>query len=152
MTPFLFFLIIAVVLIVLEVAIFQFAIFWSLFIGLGALIAALAAMVYPSLSWLLSTAIFVFSSALICIALYRPLKNWQNTPSQQPGHDAVGQMVKVTEDISENSPGKVHWSGADWSAYLSEKDRTKLSKGDTVYIESMEGIRLKVSKSKTNRL
>ena len=148
MTPFLFFLITAVVLFVLEVAIFQFAIFWSLFIGLGALITALAAMVYPDISWLVSTAIFVFSSVFICVLFYRPLQNWQNKPSRQPGHDAVGQMVRVTEDISENSPGKVLWSGADWSAYLSKKDQTNLRKGDTAFIEAMEGIRLTVSRKK----
>jgi len=147
-TPFLFFLTAALILIVLEVAVFQFTIFWSIFIGLGALIAALAAMVFPEASWLASTAIFVTSSILICVAFYRPLKNWQKKPSKQPGHDAIGQMVTVTEDIRRNSPGKVQWSGTDWSAYLSKKDKIDLSKDDTAYIESMEGIRLTVRKSK----
>ena len=141
MTPFLFFLTAAIILIVLEVAIFQFSIFWSLFIGLGALIAALAAMVVSDISWLASTAIFVFSSVLICILFYRPLQNWQNKPSQQPGHDAVGQRVTVTEDISGDSPGKVQWSGPDWSAYLSDKEKMDFAKGDIAYIEAMEGIR-----------
>ena len=148
MTPFLFFLTIAIVLIILEVAVFQFAIFWSLFIGLGALIAALTAMVLPDISWLISTAVFVFSSILICVLFYKPLRNWQNKPSQQPGHDAVGKMVTVMEDISQDSPGKVQWSGAGWNACLSEHDQTDLSKGDTAYIEAMEGIRLTVRKSK----
>jgi membrane protein implicated in regulation of membrane protease activity len=147
-TPFLFFLTAAIILIILEIAIFQFAVFWSVFIGLGALIASFAAMIYPEISWLVSTAIFVASSVLICIVLYRPLKNWQNKPSKQPGHDAVGQMVTVTEDIRRDSPGKVTWSGTDWSAYLSKKDKIDLSKGDTAYIESMEGIRLTVRKAK----
>ena len=148
MTPFLFFLTVAIILIVLEVAVFQFTIFWSLFVGLGALTAALAAMVISDISWLVSTAIFVFSSVLICILFYRPLHNWQNKPSRQPGHEAIGQMVTVTKNISGNSPGKVQWSGTDWSAYLSEKDQTDLRKGDTAYIESMEGIRLTIRKSK----
>ena len=149
MTPFLFFLTIAIILIVLEVAIFQFTIFWSLFIGLGALTAALAAMVVDDISWLSSTAVFVFASAMICALCYRPLKNWQNKPSQQPGRDAIGQMVTVTEDISKHAPGKVQWSGAHWNAYLSQHDQAGLSKGDTAYIEAMEGIRLTVTQSKS---
>ena len=149
MTPFLFFLTAAIILIVLEVAIFQFTIFWSLFVGLGALTAALSAMVINDISWLLSTAIFIFSSVMICIVCYRPLKNWQNKPSQQPGRDAIGQMVTVTQDISKNTPGKVQWSGATWSAYLSQHDQTGLGKGDTAYIESMQGIRLTVTQSKS---
>ena len=149
MTPFLFFLTIAIILIVLEVAIFQFTIFWSLFIGLGALTAALAAMVVNDISWLSSTTIFVFASTIICVLCYRPLKNWQNKSSQQPGRDAIGQRVTVIEDISKDSPGKVQWSGALWIAYLSQRDQAGLNKGDTAYIEAMEGIRLTVTQSKS---
>lgn len=148
MTPFLFFLTVAIILIILEIAIFQFTVFWSLFIGLGALVAALAAMIYPNLTWLAAMVIFVFSSVIICIALSQPLKKWQSKPGRQPSHDVVGQRVTVIADITADSPGKVQWSGTDWSAYLSRRDAVALHEGDTAYIESMEGIRLTVTQSK----
>lgn len=146
MDPFLFFLILGVVLITIELLVLGLSAFWFLFIGFGALIAALFAYVFPESSWLINSAIFVFSSAVISLGLYKPLKQWQSTNNQLPGNDAIGQTVEVVSWDEEKQTGKVIWSGTDWEAdAINAEDQLK--EGDTLQIAALAGIRLKLRKA-----
>lgn len=145
-TPFIFFLILAIGLIAAELFIFQLSIFWCLLIGLGALVAMFAALIYPEAGWLAIVPVFVVSSAVIAVVAYKPFKQWQNKPGKLSGNDAIGQSVKVVETISKETQGKVLWSGTEWAANLGENDVEAIDVGDTAYIERLEGIRLIVRK------
>ncbi|WP_163932311.1 NfeD family protein [Paraferrimonas sp. SM1919] len=142
MTPFYFFLILAIALIAIELMVFQLSIFWLLFIGLGALITSLV-LTSMEMSWLPSTVVFVGSTVIISLLLYRPLKRWQDKPSKLPGHDAIGQSVQVLETVSATG-GKVRWSGVDWAAKLVDADQTPIEPGTSATIVEMSGIELKV--------
>lgn len=143
-TPFYFYLAVAVILISAELIIFQLSIFWLLFIGIGALHASVVCWLMGSDSWLLATAVFVCASVVIAGALYRPLMRWQKKPGVVSGNTAIGQQVTVLETISTANAGKVHWSGADWAAELTEGQSETIAKGDTAVITKLEGIRLLV--------
>lgn len=146
MTPFLFYLVAGVILILVELLLFQMAVLWTLFIGLGALTAALVAWWQPEASWLLTTGVFVLASTVISFALYRPLKRWQDQPSSMKGSDALGQQVEVLEPISAEKQGLVKWSGTDWAAKL-EPGSVPLNRGDSAEITALHGISLTVRKS-----
>lgn len=144
LTPFYFYLILAVVLISLELIIFQLSIFWFLFIGVGALQASLVVWLMGSDSWVVATAVFVSASIVSAAALYRPLMRWQKKPGVVSGNTAVGQQVLVTEAIAVGKAGKVHWSGTDWVAQLAEDHTASIEVGSHAVIIKLEGIRLLV--------
>ncbi len=143
-TPFLFYLIAAVILIVLELLVFQLSVFWLLFLGAGALAAAALSYVYADAGWILTTAVFVLSTAVIAMVAYRPLKRWQSRPGEMPGNDAIGQQVVVLSDIGPGAAGTVQWSGTDWRAELDTSADAVLEKGSTATIIRLEGITLTV--------
>lgn len=143
-TPFYFFLIAGVVLICAELLIFQLSVFWLLFVGVGALQASLVVWLMGSESWVLATAVFVSTSAVIAALLYRPLTRWQAKPSALGGNSAIGQQVTVLETIAPNQTGKVHWSGVDWPAQLAVGETVTLNAGSVAIIARLEGIRLVV--------
>ena len=139
-TPFFFYLIAAIILIVLELLVFQLSVFWLLFLGAGALAAAAVAFVYQDAGWILTTAVFVLSTAVIAFIAYRPLKRWQSRPGKMPGNDAIGQQVVVLSDIGPGAAGTVQWSGTDWRAELEASTDVVLAKGSTATIIGLEGI------------
>lgn len=143
--PFLFFLFLGAALISAELLIFSFSVFWFLFIGLGAIIAALVAWLVPGAGWFISSATFVIASLVVSVSLYSPLKRWQAKPSAMPGNEAYGKVVDVTESISADSKGAVDWSGASWAAKL-DPDSEALSEGDKAEIVDINGIVLTVKK------
>ena len=143
-TPFFFYLIAAIILIVLELLVFQLSVFWLLFLGAGALAAAAVAFVYQDAGWILTTAVFVLGTAVIAFIAYRPLKRWQSRPGKMPGNDAIGQQVVVLSDIGPGAAGTVQWSGTDWRAELEASTDVVLAKGSTATIIGLEGITLTV--------
>ncbi len=143
-TPFFFYLIAAIILIVLELLVFQLSVFWLLFLGAGALAAAAVAFVYQDAGWILTTAVFVLSTAVVAFIAYRPLKRWQSRPGKMPGNDAIGQQVVVLSDIGPGAAGTVQWSGTDWRAELEASTDVVLAKGSTATIIGLEGITLTV--------
>ena len=145
MDPALFYLLLALGLIGTELLIMQLSVFWFLFIGLGALVASLAAWLIPEMSWAVATGIFVVSSVLVSAALYPLLKKWQDKPAIIPGNDAIGQKVKIIEPISADQPGRVLWSGTDWLAQLAEGEAA-FELGESAVIRKLEGIRLFVGR------
>jgi len=74
LSPAMFYLIVAVALISAELLIMQFSVFWFLFFGVGALVASVAAWIFPQLTWVASTVIFLLASAGIALALYPMLE------------------------------------------------------------------------------
>jgi membrane protein implicated in regulation of membrane protease activity len=145
MTPDIFFLLVGVALIAVELLIVQFSVFWFLFFGLGALIASLVCWLLPELGWTPSIGLFFVASVVTSAALYPPLRKWQAKPSSLPGHDAIGQRARVVVAITADSPGKVLWSGTEWAAEVADPGEA-LAVGDTVLIRRLEGIRLFVSR------
>ncbi len=141
MTPVFFYLMIAVGLIGAELLIMQFSVFWFMFFGLGALVAAFAGWMSPDLSFTMLSVIFLVASLLISAVLYPFLKRWQDKPSPIAGNDAIGQSAVVTEAILSGQTGKVSWSGTDWPAQLSDGSE-QLDVGATATIRKLEGIRL----------
>ena len=142
-TPFAFYLILGACLIAAELLIFQISIFWFLFIGLGAMFAALTIILVPGTSWLLATTVFVIASTLVALGLYRPLKRWQNKPGALAGNNAIGQKVRILEAVTDRQPGKVSWSGTDWRAELAANSQP-LQLGDIAVIVEVNGICLLV--------
>ncbi len=145
MTPALFFLIVAVILIAAELLIMQFSVFWFLFFGVGALAASLVGWLFPAVGWYGTTGTFLVVSVLFGVALYPVLKKWQNKPTEMAGHDAIGQRVTVLEAITLEKEGKVEWSGSDWPARIEGAD-TVLNVGENATIKRLEGIRLIVGR------
>lgn len=141
--PFLFFLLLGGALITAELLIFNFSVFWFLFIGIGAVVAALLAWMVPGVGWLYSSLTFVVASTITSLALYSPLKKWQQKPSAMAGNDALGQEVDVTTEISAEKNGKVLWSGSSWEAKLAEGS-APLKAGDHAEIVKISGIILTV--------
>jgi len=145
MTPFLFFLLLGVALITIELLVLGLSAFWFLFIGFGALVAALFAFFSGDSTWLASSVVFVFSSLLISLGFYKPLKRWQSTTNEIPGNDAIGQSVDILSWDEESQSGKVAWSGTDWSAKAASSS-DKILADDLLKIASVSGIELTVEK------
>ncbi|TXR54866.1 NfeD family protein [Reinekea thalattae] len=139
MLPFLFFIVTACVLIITELVVFNLSIFWLLFIGLGALITALASWIIPDISWLSAVSIFIIATMLVSTFLYLPLKRWQTNPKGIKGNNVLGQTAKVITPIEANGEGKAIWSGTTWQAKLSA-DSKPLNEGDIATIVAVEGI------------
>ncbi len=142
-----FFLVLGILLVAAELLIFQLSVFWFLFVGLGALAAALAALFFPGISWFAAIAVFVAGTAGIALVAYRPLKRWQQAAGAMPGNDAIGQSVEVIETVSAGRPGKVLWSGTEWVAELASSEHQPIESGAPAHVVSLHGIRLTVAAS-----
>lgn len=147
MSTALLFLIVALVLIAVELFIMQFSVFWFLFFGIGALIASLVGFIFPDLSVAMVTGVFAVASLVAGLALFAPLRRWQNQPSPIAGHDAIGQTAEVIETITESRSGKVQWSGSEWPAQLFDGETGEFAVGENVVIRKLEGIRLYVARN-----
>ena len=141
-SPFWLFLLIGVVLLALELVVFQFTMFWLFFVGLGALVAAAFAFFSGGSGYIVTTAVFLVASVLITALLYAPIRKWQNKPSAIAGNNAVSQRVKVTGRISPSSAGTVSWSGSEWQAELVSGSTQELLEGDWARVVDVQGIRL----------
>jgi membrane protein implicated in regulation of membrane protease activity len=145
MGPFLFFILIAAALITTELVVFNLSVFWFLFVGIGALCAALVSWLMPEAGWLVAFVVFVIATALVSVGLYLPLKKWQNKAGPMHGNDAIGQTVEVLSDLTETAEGKVKWSGTSWQAKLAQGSEP-LKEGDKAIIVAIDGIILTVKK------
>ena len=145
LSPFLFFLVLGVALLALELVVFQFTSFWLFFIGVGALVAAAWAWAAPASGLPTLLAVFVIASLAVTAMLLKPLRRWQAQPSGMEDNNAVGQRVKVVSAIGPNQPGKVFWSGSDWPADLADGDQQAIAAGSHATVVEVSGIRLLVS-------
>lgn len=149
-SPQLFFCLLGLVLIGIELVVFQLSVIWLLFIGTGALVASGLGWLLGWQDWTYLTATFVIASALVTLVLYRPLRRWQQQPGPIAGNDAIGQQVQVKVAIAPGEQGKVSWSGTDWPAVLDDENGS-LQSGERAYILAVTGIRLTVSKTPPER-
>ena len=147
LTPALGFLLIALLLIATELLVMQFSFFWFFFVGLAALITALVCWIMPDLSWTLATALFLLTALATVTVLFPVLKRWQNRQTSIPGHDAIGQSVKVLTPISSTAAGRVLWSGSEWSA-TKAGDEADFKAGESAIIRQIEGISLIVGRQR----
>ena len=121
------------------------------FFGLGAWITALTTAIGITPSLPSQVVVFTITSVLSLILLRRWIRN------RFLGHEAnvqdgtadldefVGKPVTVTRAVSPGvSGGRVEFKGADWTAVADEA----LAKGDLAEIVAVDGITLKVKKSK----
>ena len=145
MSPTLFFLLLGLAFLGIELLIMQLSVFWFMFFGLGAFIASASGVLMPELSWTASVAIFLIASIAVSAALYPVLKKWQDKPGAIAGNDAIGQSVKVVEAISTDQAGTVNWSGTDWAAELADGE-DPFESGSIAKIRKLEGIRLLVGR------
>ena len=144
LSPFIVFLTAGILLVVTELLVFQLSVFWIIFLGAGALVAAGFAYIAPEAGWMATTAVFVVATIVVAAGSYRPLKRWQNQPAAMPGHDAIGQQVEVLTPISIGEPGTVSWSGTDWRAELDVQSEGALQPGSQATIVKLDGITLTV--------
>jgi len=145
MSPFWLFLVLGVGLLAVELVVFQFTTFWLFFVGVGALIAAAFAWLGGT-GYIVTTGVFLVSSALVTAVLFTPIKKWLKQPTGIAGNNAVGQKVSVKTPISPEQGGEVIWSGSDWQAELAEGQSETIQAGESAQVVSVQGIRLLVAK------
>ena len=116
--------------------------FYLLSIGLGAIAAAILnylqfSITLQIIAFILITVIFI----LISRPLYKKLN--KNTVDKKANTERlIGLKAKVTEDIDSHKIGNINVNGEVWKAISDEK----ISKGETVEITEIEGLKLKVKK------
>lgn len=143
--PFYAFLVLGVLLLVLELVVFQFAVFWLFFVGIGALLAALCAWLFSSTGFALPLAVFVLGSAATALLFYRPLRRWRSQPSAMPDSDVIGQRVRIVQPLSPGVDGSVQWSGSEWPARLAPDQPASLPADSFARVAAVQGIRLIVA-------
>lgn len=144
MRPDLFWFLLGLLLLLLELVIPGFVIF---FFGFGAWITSLVCLLSnPGLD--LQLIIFSLSSVISLVLLRRMLtKKFFSTESSSPdtlSDEFIGREAVALEDISSNTKGKVEFKGAPWSAIPDED----ISKGQAVEITGKESINLIIKAKK----
>ena len=121
------------------------------FFGLGAWIAAITTAIGITPTLWSQLVVFTLSSVLSLFLLRRWIRNrflgyeGDSRDGTVDLDDFVGKTVKVTRAVSPGSrEGRVEFKGAEWTAVADEA----LAEGDLVKIVAMDGITLKVGKSK----
>jgi len=123
--------------------------FMLVFFSFGALIACISAFFTDNLN----IQMFVFAiSSILSIIFFRPfLKRYlkvdrKATPSAVDA--IIGKEAVVIKDISKHNFGQVKVEGAVWTAKsLNEQN---INKGVTVFVVSVEGVKLIVTPTNTN--
>ncbi len=122
--------------------------FFAIFLGIGALITAL--LTYLKITESFSLQIIVFSVfSIVSVLLFRNMAQSLFAKSTKGQfNEYIGDKAIVEEEISSGKEGKVLYRGTVWIAYSRENKR--FEKGDVVFIEEVDGIKLKVSSSPPN--
>ena len=131
------------ILLALEAIAFGFSTGFVLFIGLAALLTGglLWIGLVPA-TWISSIATFAISSALVSIALWKPLKSLQSDKDlaeKDNSSDLIGLKFRLDEDISITKPGTTRYSGIEWKVEIAlDADITEISAGTTVIVVSVD--------------
>lgn len=131
-----------VVLIIIDLVTLTFFLF---FLGIGALITALAT--WTGLIGGIDGQLICFAvSSLITMALFRGMvkKVFGKQAGDTEYSQLVGQKVYVSRTIVAGHEGKVSYRGSEWIAYSDDPD--EIPEGTLVTIESVDGIKLKVAR------
>lgn len=135
---------IAIVSLIIEVATSGLATIWFVPSALISMVLA-----FLNIPVAVQIAVFIVLSVLMIILFYRKLKENIEKKSEKTNIDAlIGKEAVAEEDISFRSMGRVKVGGMSWSAYI-EKDSETINKGDFVKILSIDGVKLRVEKVKT---
>ncbi len=139
--PWAIWLIFSGILFVIEICTVSFFAFWP---GIGALAAAISCIFTDNI--VIQSTVFVVVS-LIMILFMKPLAKRLFKTKDVPMNSKIvieknGIVVQEIDNL--NSKGQVKVNGELWSAI--SKDGEKISKGSTVIIKSIEGVKLIVEK------
>lgn len=141
-TPWLVWLIIGVILLILEMLLPGFVLF---FFGLGALVTFLCSWLF-TLSLNEQLAIFLVSSLLSLFTLRGFIKRiFLGSSTESTGDNAVatgGEPVLVTKTIVPPMEGKVKYSGTSWRAVADER----IEEGKPAIVVSQDGLVMRVKK------
>ncbi len=140
-----FWLILAVVLIVVEASTYSLISVW---LALGALVAVIPALIWSDAIWL-QFAVFIVVSA-ISLALTRKFvkKVLKYNPEPTNADQVVGKSAVVKEEIDNiHESGKVTVMGLEWTARSA--DDSVITVGEVVTIKEINGVKLIVEKIKT---
>jgi len=111
------------------------------FIGLGALVVALAAWIGLTPSFSGQLIVFIVSSLLLMVLLRKTARKLFAGQADAPP-DYAGQKVPVVGTIPAGGEGTIQYRGSVWIAF-SDAAQT-IPEGAVVQIESIQGIRVKV--------
>lgn len=137
-SPALFWVFIGLVLLIAELTTTTFIL---CFLGIGALIVAIATGLGLTVS--LSSQLVVFSASSVALMLLLR----KTAKKLFAGHadvlpDYIGQKVSVIKDIPAGGEGNIKYRGSDWIAFSDEPETIR--EGTQVEIIAMDGIRVKV--------
>lgn len=137
--------IIGLVFVVAEFIVPEFVIF---FFGIGALLNSLLVALFPGLGASIPLQILTWLgfSAVSLFSLRRYFARWFKGRKfeEDDQEEWIGRAAKVTEAISEDSPGRISLNGTTWVA---ESYNEVFEPGDRVEIVCREGTRFLVTRS-----
>ena len=123
-----------------------------IFFGAGALITSILTAIIPGLrsgiGWQILLWLGASSLSLAVLRKYLS-KVFQGSTLIDTGDKLSGRTAEVTERITPDSPGRVHFEGTTWKA--SSYTET-MEEGETVTVLKQEGLTLIVSKSLVDSL
>lgn len=136
-------LILCGVFLIAEIFTISFLMFWP---GIGAFLAFITSLLTDNIA--IQIGVFVVSTTLMII-FTKPLikKIFRNKDNTKMNKDSlIGKNAIVVKEIyTLESRGQVKVNGELWSAFTSDENEV-IEKGATVYIEDLEGVKLKVKK------
>jgi len=138
-SPVIVWAVIGVVLIIIEMNHLAFVL---AFFGLGALIVSVTTWVGITPGLNSQLAVFSISSLLMLVAFRKTAKKVFFGSHDMPP-DYKGQKVKVVKEIPIGGEGAISYRGSVWIAFSDSLDI--ISEGSTVQINSLDGIRAKVT-------
>ena len=140
-----FWLILAIVLVVIEAST---AAFISIWFAAGALAAIIPALIYANAVWV-QVAVFVIVSAVSLALTKKFLKNVLHyTPEKTNADQVIGKQAIVKEEIDNiRETGRVTVMGLDWAARSA--DDSIITAGEIVLVNEISGVKLIVEKIKT---
>jgi len=138
-SPVIVWAVLGVVLIIIEMNHLAFVL---AFFGLGALIVSVTTWVGITPGLNSQLAVFSISSLLMLVAFRKTAKKVFFGSHDMPP-DYKGQKVKVVKEIPVGGEGAISYRGSVWIAFSDSTDI--ISEGSTVEINSLDGIRAKVT-------
>lgn len=110
-----------------------------LFAGLGAITvgALLQAGLIKEDIW--QWVIFLASTLLWLLILWKPLKNFKTSRHEQPFSDMVGRKAVLMTNLEPGQTGRARWSGTIMNAKLDESQQTGLIEGAEVVVTEVKG-------------
>jgi inner membrane protein len=138
-SPVIVWAVIGVVLIIIEMHNLTFVL---AFFGLGALIVSITTWIGITPGLNSELAVFSISSLLLMVALRKTAKKLFFGSHDMPP-DYKGQKVKVVKEIPVGGEGAISYRGSIWIAFSDSPEI--ISEGSTVEINSLDGIRAKVT-------